>query len=268
MDKKSNAFVFRYRLVHVAHFAHQIRKRDLAKAGRSLTFLDFGKPQNGGDDRKRLIDALYRFVRSRLQLLQRPGAGATAFKRQPGAGQWRAQVMRYVIADTCKGVDESFHLIEHAIDDHRECGEGIVGRSMRESFTQVAGDDALNPYVDLHDTLWVRALSATPTVRQREHGGISDQARAPDQRRARSRDFIDISPDHQHVAVRQTSRDQADRLFLPATFVDPVDHSALHRIIGLEIGWEAFQITCDPAAVWAKQSCELNTTRILLQIAH
>jgi hypothetical protein len=60
--------------------------------------------------------------------------------------------MRYVIADTCKGVDESLHLIEHITDDRRKFGEGIVGLLTRESFTQVAGDDALSPFVDLNDT--------------------------------------------------------------------------------------------------------------------
>ena len=42
---------------------------------------------------------------------------------------------------------------------------------------------------------------------------------------------------------------KADRLLLPITFVYPVDHSALYRIVGLKIGWQAFQVTRDPAAV-------------------
>jgi hypothetical protein len=46
-----------------------------------------------------LIDSLYRFVRSHLRLLKRLGAGATALKRKPRTREWRAQVMRYVIAD-------------------------------------------------------------------------------------------------------------------------------------------------------------------------
>ncbi len=51
VDQEINASIFRYRLVHVAHFAYEIRKRDFAKAGQSLAILDFRKPQNGGDDR-------------------------------------------------------------------------------------------------------------------------------------------------------------------------------------------------------------------------
>jgi hypothetical protein len=46
-------------------------------------------------------------------------------------------------------MDESFHLVEHAIDYRRKFGEGIVGLSMREALTQVARDDALNSLVDL-----------------------------------------------------------------------------------------------------------------------
>jgi hypothetical protein len=42
-DPQSNTFVFRYRLVHVAYFAYEIRKCHFAKAGRSLTLLDFRK---------------------------------------------------------------------------------------------------------------------------------------------------------------------------------------------------------------------------------
>jgi hypothetical protein len=49
-------------------------------------------------------------------------------------------------------VDESFHLVEHAIDYHRKSGEGIVDLPMRESFPQIAGNNALNSLVDLDDT--------------------------------------------------------------------------------------------------------------------
>src|SRR5258705_12095566 len=126
VENKRNALVFSYRLVHVAHFADEIGKRALAEAGRPLMFLDFRKPQNGGNDRKRLIEPVYRLVCNRLQLLQRGGAAATALERQSGSGERRAQGMRYVIADACKGVDESFHLVEHAVDDPCKFGEGVV----------------------------------------------------------------------------------------------------------------------------------------------
>ena len=41
----------RDRLVHVRHFTHEIRKRDLAEGGKSLAVLNFRKPQDSGDGR-------------------------------------------------------------------------------------------------------------------------------------------------------------------------------------------------------------------------
>src|SRR5258708_35614371 len=68
------------------------------------------------------------------------------------------------------------------------------------------------------------------------------------------------------VAVWERSRGQANRLFLSAAFVCPVDHSALYRTIGLNIEWQAVQVTCDPAAILVKQSCEPNASRVLLHM--
>src|SRR5258707_7848203 len=123
VDNESNAFVFGDRLVLAAPFGDEFAQRALAEARRSLVFLDFRKPQNGGNDRKRLIEAVYRLVRNRLQLLQRRGAGATALERQPGAGEWRGQIMRDVISDPREGGDERLHLVQHAVDDHGEVGK-------------------------------------------------------------------------------------------------------------------------------------------------
>src|SRR6266436_292145 len=243
VDNESNAFVFGYRLVHVAHFADQFCKCDLAEACRSLILLDFRKPQNGGNDRKRLIEPVYRLVCNPLQLLQRRGAAATALERQPGTGEWRAQVMRYVIADACEGVDESFHLVEHDVDDHCKFGEGIVGVPMREPFAQIAGDDALHPRVDLDDAITGSGAQGYTDRKAKQHGGNQAKRERPTDNMCDLPDFIDVSSNHEHVAVRQTSRNQADRLVLPTTFVDPVDDGALYRIVGLEIGWQAFQVT-------------------------
>jgi len=46
----------------------------------------------------------------------------------------------------------SFHLVEHTIDYHRKLGEGIVGCPMRQPFTKIAGNDALNSLVYLYNT--------------------------------------------------------------------------------------------------------------------
>jgi hypothetical protein len=137
---------------------------------------------------------------------------------------------------------------------------------MRQSFPQVAGDDALHSLVDFHDTIaGASAQRHTDRKAKKQRGNQAKRKRSPNDACDLS-DFVDISSNQQQVAVRQTPRDQPDRLFLPTAFIDPVDHGALYRIIGPETGRQAFQVTRDPAAVCAKQSCELNAARILLQM--
>src|ERR1700676_209684 len=135
-----------------------------------------------------------------------------------------------------------------------------------QSFTQVAGNDALNPYVDLNDTPPDTRAQRHTDRKAKKHSGNQAKRQCLTNDARDLPDFIDISPDHQHVAVGQTSHDQADGLFLPTPFVRPVDHGTLYRIIGLRIGCQTFQVTRDPAAVRAKPSCELNTVRILPQM--
>ena len=153
------------------------------------------------------------------------------------------------MADAREGVDKSFHLVEHAIDDHRKFGEGIVRVVMREPFAQVAGDDALHPFVDLHD-----ALSGTSAQHHADRNAKKHRGNEPEcERRTNDAcdllDFIGISSDHQQVAIGQTSRDQADRLLLSAASVDPADHGVLCRAVYLETGWLAFHVACDPVAI-------------------
>ncbi len=114
---------------------------------------------------------------------------------------------------------------------------------------QVAGDDALNSLVDLNDTLPGTSAQRHTDHKAKKQSGNQTKRERPTNDACDLADFIDISSNHQHVAIGQTSRDQADRLFLPTTFVYPVDHSALYRTIGLKIGWQALQVTRDPAAV-------------------
>src|SRR5712672_2113444 len=137
---------------------------------------------------------------------------------------------------------------------------------MRESFTQVAGDNALNSLVDLYDALPGTGAQRHTDRKAKKHGGNQTKRERLTNDACDLADFVDISSKHQHVAVRQIPRDQADRLPLSTTLVYPVDHSALHGIIGLKIGWQALQVTCDPAAVGAKPSCEPNASRIQLQM--
>jgi hypothetical protein len=39
----------------------------------------------------------------------------------------------------------------------------------------------------------------------------------------------------------------------------------LYRVIDLKIGWQAFQVTRNPATARTKQPCDQNTAGILLQ---
>src|SRR5712671_3767442 len=113
---------------------------------------------------------------------------------------------------------------------------------MRESFTQVAGDNAPHSLVDLYDALPGMGAQRHTDRKTKKHGGNQTKRERPTNDAFDLAEFVDISSKHQHVAVRQSSRDQADRLLLSTTFVYPADHSALYRIVGLKIGWQAFQV--------------------------
>src|ERR1700730_6824941 len=105
--------------------------------------------------------------------------------------------MRYVIADACKGMNESFHLVEHAIDDHRKLGEGIVRVSMREPFTQVAADNALNSLIDLVDAFPGTTFQRDTDRKAKEHIGNKAKCERPANAACHLRDFVDVSSKHQ-----------------------------------------------------------------------
>ena len=157
-----------------------------------------------------------------------------------------------VAADACEGLDESFHLVEHTVDDRRQPGEGVVGVSMRQSFAQVAGDNALNALVDLDDTLAGSSAQYHTDRQAKKQGGNHTKGERPANDVCDLSDFVDIPSDGQHVAIRQPSRDQADRLSFRSGIVCPVDRGAVYNVIGLEVGRQIFQVTRDTAAVQVK----------------
>src|ERR1700753_905295 len=114
---------------------------------------------------------------------------------------------------------------------------------------QVAGDDALYPLVDLNDASTGTGVERTADRKTKKDSGKQTKRQRPNQDTCDLPDFIDVSSDYQHVAIRQFSCDQADCLFLPATPVRPLDYSGLRRIIGLKVRWQALQVTSDPVAV-------------------
>src|ERR1700680_3623065 len=107
--------------------------------------------------------------------------------------------MRDVVADARKGVDQSLHLVEHAIDDHRKFGEGIVSVPMRETFTQVAGDDALNSLVNLYDAPPGTSAQRYTDRQAKKHSGKQAKPKRPTNDARDLPDFIDISSNRQHV---------------------------------------------------------------------
>jgi hypothetical protein len=156
--------------------------------------------------------------------------------------------MRYVIADAYEGLDKGFHLVEHAVDYYGKSGQGIVGLAMREAFTQVARNDALYPLVDLNDTTPGASVQHHTNGKAKKHSRNQNKRDRYTLNESDLPDLIDVSPDRQYVAVRQLSCDQADGLFLPASFVDPVDHHALYFIIDFQARRQRFEVARQPAA--------------------
>jgi len=134
---------------------------------------------------------------------------------------------------------------------------------MREPFTQVAGDDALHPLVDLEDTPSSPGAQRQADRKAKKDGGKQAARERPANNACDLLNFVGISSDHQYVAIGQTSRDQAGRLFLSTASVYPDDYGVLCCAFHLETGWLAFHIARDPAAIWAKQSDEPNPSQIL-----
>jgi hypothetical protein len=80
------------------------------------------------------------------------------------------------------------HLIEHAVDDDDELRERLVDIMVRKPFAQVAGDDALNPFIDLFDPLLGAHTQPSPS-QQAQAKPATDPAREPDRRRGKSPSF-------------------------------------------------------------------------------
>ena len=188
-----------------------------AESGRPPAVFDFGKTQQRRDDRQRLIDICDRLVDNRLELFDRRCVGAAALERKPRPRQRRAQVVGDVVADAGERVDHRFHFIEHAVDDDGELRERLVDITVRKPFAQVAGDDALDPLVDLFDPLL--GAHAQPRAGQQAQEKRRQQA----QRERLTDDvgdlprFVDLTSDHQRVAAWHSSGDRADDVNLPSS---------------------------------------------------
>src|SRR6266404_597290 len=77
--------------------------------------------------------------------------------------------------------------------------------------------------------------------------------------------LIDISPEHQHVAISHAPRDGADNLMLPAVSIRLDDAGGLRWTVDTQIRWQAFDITGDPVTVGGKYRHELYPAGVLPQ---
>ena len=185
LDPQADILVLGDRFVDIADLAQHFVQRDAAEARRPPAVLDLGQTQQRRDDRQRLIDTRDRLVRNRLKLLQRGCVGAPALEREPRARQRRSQIVGDVVADAGERVDHRFHFIEHAIDDDRELRKRLVDGTVRKPLAQIAGDDALNPLVDLLDPLLGAHAQPRAGQQAQTKAPAADPAPAPDRRHGR-----------------------------------------------------------------------------------
>src|SRR6202035_3070249 len=97
-DVKADTLVFGDRIVEIARFANESGELDLAKPFAPATVLDFRNAQQRRDGGQRLVEAGDRLIGNGAQFLQRCGVLAAALEAYAHAGEWRAQIMRDVVA--------------------------------------------------------------------------------------------------------------------------------------------------------------------------
>ena len=164
-------------------------------------------------------------------------------------------------------VDHRFHFIEHAIDDGGELRKRLIDVTVWKPLAQIAGDDALDPLVDLFDALL--GAHAQPRAGQQAQAA---KRRQQTQRQRLTDDmgnfpgFVDLASDHQRVAIRHSPGDRADHVGVPTGWTRPDNRNALDQIVHLEFGRKLFQIARYPVAIRAEQSGILNAPGILLQM--
>jgi len=82
---------------------------------------------------------------------------------------------------------------------------------MRESLVQVAGDDALNPLIDLRDRVCARMLTTLRPTGKEKRPGSGPRQRLADDMGNLAR-LVDISSQHKHVTAWHAPGNRPDRL--------------------------------------------------------
>ncbi len=109
--------------------------------------------------------------------------------------------MSNVVSDTCKSMDKSLHLVEHAIDDASQSRERIIGGLTRQPFTEITRDNPLHLLVDIGNaSLRPDAQQRSSSETQQKRRQKTEQQRLPNGRRDLLR-FIDVAADKQSIAI-------------------------------------------------------------------
>ena len=160
---------------------------------------------------------------------RRGRVGAAALERQARARQRRSQIVGDVVADAGQRMDHRFHFVEHAVDDAGEPRERLVDIPVRKPLAQVAGDDALDPLVDLLDASSGHERSARRRPAARSRTPAAGQAPAPADDPGDFPGLVDVASDHQYIAVIKAPCDGPDQWSVGLLVVGPRHPHALHR---------------------------------------
>nr|WP_245285269.1 hypothetical protein [Bradyrhizobium sp. WSM3983] len=174
--------------------------------------------------------------------------------------------MRDVVTDAGERVDHRLHLIEHAIHDRSESGERIVYFSIGETLTKVAGDDALNPLIDLLDAP-LRA-HAQPDARQQAKAERRQQPQceglAHDGRNLAG--LVDIASKQEDIAIVQMPADSPDQRIATRRLANSRSLRSLRPAIDPEAVRHLPEIARKPIAGRIEQSRILHATGVLAKM--
>src|SRR6202041_1852168 len=155
-------------------------------------------------------DSGNRSIDDRLKLFEGGGVGTSALKREPRARERRSHGVSDIVAASGKRMAPRFHLVEHAVDDDRELRKRLVDGAIRKPLAQIAGDDALNPLVDLFDA------PLRPPAQPRAGKQAKTKTRQQAQRHRQADDmgnlvgFVDFASHYQDIAIWHAPCDGAD----------------------------------------------------------
>ena len=171
-----------------------------------------------------------------------------------------------VVADAFERVDHRLHFVEHAVDDDREPGKRLVDVTVWQPLAQIAGDDALDPLVDLLDALLGPHAQPRACQQAKQEGRQqAERQRLTDDMGDLAR-LVDLASDHQRIAIGHAPGDRPDHAPLLPGRRRPDDRDAPDDIVHLQFRRNPFEIACDPAAVGAEQRGILHAAGILLQV--